>query len=112
MATLVFSALGTLVGGPLGGAIGALVGHQIDGAIIGRGMREGPRLKELPAPVILTGAMTPLGFEGSDGLQNLTESLLAVKLMPPGIYIAMHNQVFPIDHVRKNRELARFVWVD
>ena len=25
-------------------------------------------------PIVLTGAMTPLGFEGSDGLQNLTES--------------------------------------
>src|ERR1700722_20055287 len=28
----------------------------------------------LKVPVILTGAMTPLGFESSDGLQNLTES--------------------------------------
>jgi len=27
---------------------------------------------------MLTGAMTPLGFEGSDGLQNLTESLVRV----------------------------------
>jgi len=27
--------------------------------------------------------MTPLGFEGSDGLQNLTESLLAVQLLRP-----------------------------
>ena len=31
-----------------------------------------PRLN---VPVILTGAMTPLGFEGSDGQQNLAESL-------------------------------------
>src|SRR5579875_2534769 len=29
-------------------------------------------LKDLRFPVILTGAMTPLGFEGSDGLQNIT----------------------------------------
>ena len=61
------------------------------------------------APIILTGAMTPLGFEGSDGLQNLTESLLAARLMPPGIYIVIHNQVFPVDQVRKDRALARFV---
>ncbi len=67
-------------------------------------------LEEVTAPVVFTGAMTPLGFEGSDGLQNLTESLLAVRLLAPGIYVAMHNQVFPIDRVRKDREAARFVW--
>jgi L-asparaginase len=33
-------------------------------------------LCELKFPIILTGAMTPLGFESSDGLQNLTESLV------------------------------------
>src|SRR5579862_5001562 len=32
------------------------------------------RLADLPVPIVLTGAMTPLGFEASDGLQNLTES--------------------------------------
>ena len=37
----------------------------------------------LQIPVVLTGAMTPLGFEGSDGLQNLTESLLAAQLLVP-----------------------------
>lgn len=62
------------------------------------------------APVILTGAMTPLGFEGSDGLQNLTESLMAARLLPPGVYVVMHNQVFPVEKVSKDRELARFVW--
>ena len=47
MATLVLGAVGTLVGGPLGGALGALAGRQIDGAIIGSPKREGPRLDEL-----------------------------------------------------------------
>jgi L-asparaginase len=32
-------------------------------------------LPELKVPIVLTGAMSPLGFEGSDDLQNLTESL-------------------------------------
>ncbi len=54
--------------------------------------------------------MTPLGFEGSDGLQNLTESLFAARVLPPGVYVVMHNQVFPVERVRKDRELARFVW--
>ena len=47
MATLLLTAVGTLVGGPLGGAIGALAGRQIDGALIGSALREGPHLKEL-----------------------------------------------------------------
>ncbi len=67
-------------------------------------------LTELPVPIMLTGAMTPLGFEASDGLQNLTESLLAARVLPPGVYVVMHNQVFPVDRVRKDREAARFVW--
>ncbi len=66
----------------------------------------------LPAvhvPVVFTGAMAPLGFEASDGLQNLTESLFAVRVLSPGIYLVMHNQVFPVDRVRKDRSLGRFV---
>ena len=47
MATLVLTAVGTAIGGPVGGAIGAFVGQQADGAIFGRGSREGPRVKEL-----------------------------------------------------------------
>ena len=69
-------------------------------------------LPELKVPIVLTGAMTPLGFEGSDGLQNLTESLFAVRILGPGIYVVMHNQAFPIDRVRKDRETSRFVWID
>ena len=47
MATLLLTAVGTVIGGPLGGALGAIAGRSIDGAIIGGGRREGPRLKEL-----------------------------------------------------------------
>ncbi len=66
-------------------------------------------LKDLKHPVILTGAMTPLGFERSDGLQNLTESLFAAGVLAPGVWIVMHGQVFDVDHARKDRENARFV---
>jgi len=69
-------------------------------------------LPELKIPIVLTGAMTPLGFEGSDGLQNLTESLFAARILDPGIYVVMHNQAFPIDRVRKDRETSRFVALD
>jgi L-asparaginase len=63
----------------------------------------------LKVPIILTGAMTPLGFEGSDGLQNLTESLLAARLLEPGVYVVLHGQVFPVSRVRKDKERATFV---
>jgi L-asparaginase len=63
----------------------------------------------LSLPVILTGAMSPLGFEKSDGLQNLTESLFAARLLGPGVVVVIHGQVFPVAHVRKDRELATFV---
>jgi L-asparaginase len=66
-------------------------------------------LRDLRYPVVLTGAMTPLGFERSDGLQNLTESLFAARTLPPGVWIAIHNQVFDVEHARKDREHARFV---
>lgn len=65
---------------------------------------------ELKAPIILTGAMTPLGFEGSDGLQNLTESLMAARLLEPGVYVVMHGQVFPVSKARKDKDKATFVW--
>lgn len=88
-----------------------LITHGTD-TMVDTGLYLQSRLSPVDAPIILTGAMTPLGFEDSDGLQNLTESLLATRLLVPGIYIVMHNQVFPIEHVVKDRERARFVWKD
>jgi L-asparaginase len=67
------------------------------------------RLEGLRYPVILTGAMTPLGFERSDGLQNLTESLFAARVLQPGVWIVMHGQTFDVDRARKDRALGRFV---
>ncbi len=67
-------------------------------------------IPSVQVPVVLTGAMTPLGFEGSDGLQNLTESLLAVRLISHGFYVVIHGQVFPVDHVEKDHALSQFVW--
>jgi L-asparaginase len=85
-----------------------VISHGTD-TVVETGLYLKARLDRLEVPVILTGAMTPLGFEGSDGLQNLTESLMAARLLTPGVYLVMHNQVFPIDGVRKDRERACFV---
>ncbi len=86
-----------------------MITHGTD-TMVDTGMLLKRRLPALAVPIVFTGAMTPLGFEGSDGLQNLTESLLAARILSPGVYLVMHNQVFPIDRVRKDREQARFVW--
>src|SRR6266851_3637744 len=66
-------------------------------------------LPNLQVPIVLTGAMRPLGFEDSDGLQNLTESLLAVQLLPPGVYIVMHGSVIFASHARKDKARGRFL---
>ena len=85
-----------------------VISHGTD-TMVETGLYLEPRLPGLNVPVILTGAMVPLGFEGTDGLQNLTESLLAARLLPAGVYVVMHNEVFPVSRVRKDRERGRFV---
>lgn len=62
----------------------------------------------LAVPVVFTGAMSPFGFEKSDAMQNMTEALLAVKILSPGIFVVFHNQIFHVPHVRKNREKRTF----
>jgi L-asparaginase len=85
-----------------------VITHGTDTMVVtGRLLKQ--RLSPLPHPLVLTGAMTPLGFERSDGLQNLTESLFAARVLPPGVWIVMHGQFFDVDNARKDRELSRFV---
>ena len=61
-----------------------------------------------PSPVVFTGAMRPLGFEGSDAIQNIAEALLAVRLLEPGVYVSFHNRVFPVPGAVKNYTLKTF----
>lgn len=60
------------------------------------------------APVVFTGAMRPYELRSTDALQNLTEALLAVQLVPPGVYVAMHNQVLAFPGVVKDRQAGTF----
>jgi L-asparaginase len=59
-------------------------------------------------PIVLTGAMTPLGFEGSDGLQNITESLLAVRLIFHGFYVVIHGHYVAIENMWRQGGRFRF----
>ncbi len=66
------------------------------------------KLVGLEMPVILTGAMRPYEFRDSDALQNVTESLLAAKLLHAGVYVVMHNRVLPFPGVYKDRRTLTF----
>ena len=85
-----------------------LITHGTD-TMVETGLYLQRALPKLEVPIVMTGAMAPLGFEGSDALQNLTESLIALRIIAPGIYVVSHNQVFPISNVRKDKALGRFV---
>lgn len=95
------------VGGLLPHHCPIVITHGTD-TMVESGMAIEKAFPGLQVPVILTGAMTPLGFERSDGLQNLTESLFAARLLSPGVYVVMHGQVFAASKVRKDRERATF----
>jgi len=88
-----------------------LITHGTD-TMVETGLYLQRALPSLEVPIVMTGAMAPLGFEGSDALQNLTESLFALRVLLPGIYVVSHNQVFPISNVRKDRTLGRFVKIE
>ncbi len=62
----------------------------------------------ISVPVVFTGAMVPMGFDDTDATQNVTEALLAAKLLAPGLYISFHNQIFKVPHVQKNKEKRTF----
>jgi L-asparaginase len=87
---------------------GVIVVHGTD-----RLAASGDRVVELvgtPAsPIVFTGAMRPYELRSTDALQNLTEALLAVQLLPPGVYVAMHNKVLQFPGVTKDRNAGTFV---
>jgi L-asparaginase len=60
-------------------------------------------------PIVLTGAMRPYVMRNTDATQNLTEALLAVQVLPPGVYVAMHNRVLQFPGVVKDKDRGVFV---
>lgn len=63
-------------------------------------------------PVMITGAMRPYELRHTDALQNLTEALLAVQLLPAGVYGVMHNRVLQFPGVVKDRRRGTLVMAD
>lgn len=66
-------------------------------------------LKDLSIPVILTGAMRPYEFRDTDAIQNVTEALLACRLLTSGVYAVMHNKALRFPGVVKDRQNLTFV---
>jgi L-asparaginase len=66
-------------------------------------------LSRIPGKVIvLTGALNPAGFRGSDAEFNIGTAVGAVQSLPEGVYIAMNGRVWDPARVRKNVAANRF----
>jgi len=79
----------------------AVSGHRIHERMAAAG--------RLTKPIVLTGAMRPYELRRTDAVQNLTEALCAVQVVPPGVYVAMHNRVLAFPGVRKDYDRMRYV---
>jgi len=60
------------------------------------------------APIVFTGAMRPLEMAENDGLQNITEAIMAAGILPPGIYLSFHSTIFNAPHLVKNKKTGTF----
>ena len=65
-------------------------------------------LASIPGKVIvLTGALNPARFQGSDAVFNIGCAVAAVQTLPDGVYITMNGRVWDPAKVRKNRDANR-----
>ena len=58
--------------------------------------------------IVLTGALNPARFRGSDAEFNIGTAVGAVQSLPPGVYIAMNGRIWDPAKVRKNVDANRF----
>jgi L-asparaginase len=58
--------------------------------------------------IVLTGALNPARFHGSDAVFNIGCAVGAVQTLDVGVYIAMNGRVWDPATVRKNRDANRF----
>ena len=58
--------------------------------------------------IVLTGALNPARFRGSDAEFNIGTAVGAVQSLPAGVYIAMNGRIWDPLKVRKNVSANRF----
>jgi L-asparaginase len=67
------------------------------------------KLEDVPGKVIvLTGAMRPAAFVQSDAAFNIGCAILALQILPEGVYVVMNGRVFDPRKARKNLASDRF----
>ncbi|MGY1409984.1 MULTISPECIES: asparaginase domain-containing protein [unclassified Luteimonas] len=62
--------------------------------------------------IVLTGALNPARFRGSDAEFNVGTAVGAVQSLPAGVYIAMNGRIWNPTKVRKNVDANRFEAAD
>ena len=62
--------------------------------------------------IVLTGALSPARFQGSDAEFNIGCAVGAVQSLATGVYIAMNGRIWDPARVRKNVDANRFEAVD
>jgi len=58
--------------------------------------------------VVLTGAMRPYSLHKSDADFNLGGAIIAVQMVPPGIWGVMNGRIIPAETLNKNIDTGRF----
>ncbi|MCA1714854.1 MAG: asparaginase domain-containing protein [Gammaproteobacteria bacterium] len=58
--------------------------------------------------IVITGALNPARFRGSDAEFNIGTAVGAVQSLPAGVYIAMNGRIWDPAKVRKNVDANRF----
>ncbi|MDP1697247.1 MAG: asparaginase domain-containing protein [Xanthomonadaceae bacterium] len=58
--------------------------------------------------IVITGALNPARFRGSDAEFNIGTAVGAVQCLPAGVYIAMNGRIWNPEKVRKNVSANRF----
>lgn len=58
--------------------------------------------------IVLTGSMSPAPFRDSDAVFNIGCAVMAVQLLPVGVYIVINGKVFEPNHAQKNVALKRY----
>ena len=81
-----------------------LVTHGTDSMV-----QTGQVLKSIAGKtIVMTGALSPARFRGSDAEFNIGCAIGAVQSLPHGVYIAMNGLIWDPANVRKNVAANRF----
>lgn len=61
--------------------------------------------------IVLTGAMQPASFKKTDATFNVGGAIIAVQILPNGVYIVMNGQIFDSHRARKDVALDLFEFI-